>query len=104
MPPHSPCPTRPSAAYIEQETQSDAEAFSEGFKRLGLGPLVGMRTWGGQIWCRNGGWQQDGGAVQLPETGAYSGDEWLIEGRGVEPDVEVDNLSWATFHGADAQV
>ena len=29
---------------------------------------------------------------------------WLIEQRGVEPDIVVDNLPHATFAGADAQL
>jgi tricorn protease len=38
--------------------------------------------------------------------GVYSADgkEWLIEGHGVEPDIEVDNLPHATFNGEDAQL
>src|SRR5262249_17818767 len=31
-------------------TSSDGEAFTEGFKRLGLGKVIGTRTWGGEIW------------------------------------------------------
>ena len=34
----------------DHETASDGEAFSEGFKRLNLGKVIGMRTWGGEIW------------------------------------------------------
>src|SRR5262249_4238476 len=33
----------------DQFTASDGEAFTEGFKRLGLGKAIGMRTWGGEI-------------------------------------------------------
>ena len=42
--------------------------------------------------------------MQLPETGAFGGGQWLVEGRGVEPDVEVDNPPWATYGGEDAQL
>jgi tricorn protease len=34
----------------DQHTASDGEAFAEGFRRLGLGKIVGMRTWGGEVW------------------------------------------------------
>jgi tricorn protease len=34
---------------VDQYTASDGEAFAEGFRRLGLGPVIGMRTWGGEI-------------------------------------------------------
>ena len=35
---------------VDQNTASDGEAFAEGFRRLGLGPVIGERTWGGEIW------------------------------------------------------
>ncbi|UCF38133.1 MAG: PD40 domain-containing protein, partial [Acidobacteriota bacterium] len=31
-------------------TASDGEAFADGFRRLGLGKVIGTRTWGGEIW------------------------------------------------------
>jgi tricorn protease len=38
-------------------------------------------------------------------SGAYGPEgEWLIEGHGVSPDIEVDNLPHATFNGEDAQL
>ena len=90
---------------VDQQTQSNAEAFAEGFRRAGLGPVVGMRTWGGQIWVAHGQWLQDGGRLSIAEIGAYGEEgEWLIEGHGVEPDVHVDNPPHATYHGADAQL
>ena len=93
------------AVLVDQQTQSNAEAFAEGFRRFGLGPVVGMRTWGGQIWMAHGQWLQDGGRLGIPEIGAYGAEgEWLIEGSGVEPDVRVDNPPHATFMGADAQL
>ena len=48
---------------------------------------------------------QDGGHLGMPEIGAYNSQgEWHIEGRGVTPDVVVDNLPAATFNGEDAQL
>ncbi|HUP24067.1 MAG TPA: S41 family peptidase [Thermoanaerobaculia bacterium] len=35
---------------VDEQTASDGEAFAEGFRRLGLGPVIGTRTWGGEIW------------------------------------------------------
>lgn len=90
---------------IDQNTASDGEAFSEGFRRLGLGKLIGVRTWGGEIWLSSGNRLVDNGIATAAETGVYSPDgEWLIEGWGVEPDITVDNLPYATFKGNDAQL
>lgn len=86
-------------------TASDGEAFSEGFRRLGLGQLIGTRTWGGEIWLSAQRWLVDGGMATAAEIGVYGPDGvWLIEGHGVEPDVVVDNLPHATFAGRDAQL
>ena len=86
-------------------TASDGEAFSEGFRRLGLGKVIGTRTWGGEIWLSARPWLQDRGMATAAETGVYGPEgEWLIEGHGVDPDMVVDNLPKATFDGKDAQL
>ena len=88
-----------------ERTASDGEAFSEGFRRLGLGPVIGMRTWGGEIWLTSSNRLVDGGIATAAEFGVYGPEgEWLIEGWGVEPDIVVDNLPHATFKGEDAQL
>lgn len=90
---------------VDQRTASDGEAFAEGFRRLGLGKVIGMRTWGGEIWLSSSNFLVDKGIATAAETGVYGPEgEWLIEGRGVEPDIVVDNLPAATFRGGDAQL
>jgi tricorn protease len=90
---------------MDEITASDGEAFSEGFRRLGLGKLIGTRTWGGEIWLSSGNRLVDNGIATAAETGVYSPDgEWLIEGWGVEPDIKVDNLPHESFLGKDAQL
>jgi tricorn protease len=86
-------------------TASDGEAFSEGFRRLGLGKVIGMRTWGGEIWLSANNRVEDNGIATAAETGVYGPEgKWLIEGRGVDPDILVDNPPHATFEGKDAQL
>jgi len=88
----------------DQNTASDGEAVIEGFRRLGLGKIIGMRTWGGEIWLNSSNRLSDGGLARAPMDGVYADGEWLIEGHGVEPDIVVDNLPHATFNGGDAQL
>ena len=89
----------------DQETASDGEAFTEGFKRLGLGKVIGTRTWGGEIWLSFDNILADNGIATAAEIGVYGPDgKWLIEGHGVDPDIVVDNLPHATFSGNDAQL
>jgi tricorn protease len=90
---------------VDQKTASDGEAFAEGFRRLGLGEVIGMRTWGGEIWLSSSNRLSDGGLARAPMTGVYGPEgEWLIEQIGVVPDIVVDNLPHATFNGEDAQL
>lgn len=90
---------------VDQETASDGEAFAEGFKRLGLGPVIGARTWGGEIWLSATNVLTDGGVARAPMMGVYGPErKWLVEQEGVIPDIEVDNLPHATFLGKDAQL
>ncbi len=89
----------------DQQTASDGEAISEGFRRLGLGKVIGMRTWGGEIWLSGGNRMVDNGAATAAENGVFGPEgTWLIEGRGVEPDITVDNLPMESFKGKDAQL
>ncbi|MEM7586528.1 MAG: S41 family peptidase [Acidobacteriota bacterium] len=90
---------------VDERTASDGEAFAEGFRRLGLGKVIGTRTWGGEIWLTSSNVLVDRGIATAGEFGVYGPEgEWLIEGHGVEPDIVVDNLPHATFHGGDAQL
>ncbi len=87
-------------------TASDGEAFTEGFKRLHLGKVMGTRTWGGEIWLSANDFEKDGGIATAAEMGVYGaqGKHWLIEGHGVDPDIVVDDLPHATYEGSDAQL
>lgn len=90
---------------VDENTASDGEAFADGFRRLGLGKVMGKRTWGGEIWLSSANRLTDGGLARAPMMGVYGPEgEWLIEGHGLEPDIEVDNLPHATFQGKDAQL
>jgi len=86
-------------------TASDGEAFTEGFRRLALGKVIGVRTWGGEIWLSASNRLADSGIATAAETGVYGPEgKWLIEGHGVEPDLVIDDLPHATFQGSDAQL
>ena len=89
----------------DQVTASDGEAITEGFRRLGLGKVIGMRTWGGEIWLSADNRLVDNGIASAAELGVYGPEgKWLIEGHGVDPDIVVDNLPFETFKGKDAQL
>jgi tricorn protease len=90
---------------VNEFTASDGEAFAEGFRRLGLGKVIGTRTWGGEIWLTSSNVLVDRGIATAAEFGVYGPEgAWLIEGHGVDPDIVVDNLPHATYKGGDAQL
>ncbi|WP_028100337.1 S41 family peptidase [Pseudoduganella violaceinigra] len=91
---------------VDELTYSDGETFAAGIKSLGLAPLVGKRTAGAGVWLSDRNRLADNGMVRVAETGQFSeaDGQWLIEGAGVAPDVEVDNLPHATYTGRDRQL
>lgn len=94
----------PIVVLMNERTASDGEAFAEGFRRLGLGELIGTRTWGGEIWLSSSNFLADRGIATAAEQGVFADGQWLIEGWGVDPDTVVDNLPVATWRGGDAQL
>ncbi len=97
--------TGPLVTLLNEDSASDGDIFPGAFKALELGPLIGKRSWGGIIGITNLGPLMDGGTVFVPQfaTASASG-EWVIEGVGVSPDIEVDNPPEAVLRGEDAQL
>lgn len=90
---------------INESTASDGETMANGVRRLGLGTLIGTRTWGGGIWLRSINTLVDRGIISAAENGSFvAGEGWVVEGDGIAPDVVVDNNPAATFRGADQQL
>ena len=88
-----------------ESTYSDGETFSEAVRRLQLGTLIGTPTAGAGVWLTASNRLLDNGIARVAEFGLFvPGEGWLIEGRGVAPDIEVDNPPRATFEGGDAQL
>ena len=98
--------TGPMVALIDEFSASDGDIFPFRFKTLGLGKLIGKRTWGGVVGIREPLPLTDGGNLFKPEFAPYSkeGKGWIIEGQGVEPDIFVDNDPAKEFRGEDQQL
>ncbi len=91
---------------INQYSASDGDLFPFRFRELGLGKLVGKRTWGGVIGIGGPQPLTDGGVLNTPMSRPYAkdGSDWIIEGIGVEPDIVVDNDPAREFRGEDQQL
>jgi len=57
---------------------------------MGQGPLIGTRTWGGLVGLSGNARLVDGGFLSVPQFGIFNEKgEWIVEGVGVSPDIEV---------------
>jgi tricorn protease len=80
----------PKVMLINGYSSSGGDAFPYFFKKLGLGKLIGTRTWGGLVGISGNARLVDGGYISVPRFGVFDKDEgWIIEGIGVYPDIEV---------------
>ena len=95
----------PMVCLINHYSASDGDIFPYYFRKYGLGPLIGTRTWGGVVGIRGYSPLVDGGYVTRPEFGSYGPEgRWVIEGHGVDPDIEVDNRDDLVAQGRDPQL
>ncbi|MBN2367272.1 MAG: PD40 domain-containing protein, partial [Calditrichaeota bacterium] len=96
----------PKVCLMDEYSASDGDLFPYRFKKLGLGPLIGKRTWGGVVGIRGSLPLIDGGSLNKPEFASFNveGTEWIIEGYGVEPDIFVDNDPAKEYQGIDQQL
>jgi tricorn protease len=95
----------PMACILNQNSASDGDIFPWMFRNAKLGPLIGMRSWGGVVGITSRGPLIDGGGCNVPEFG--HGDargQWAVEGHGVDPDIEVENDPKAELEGRDPQL
>ena len=95
----------PMVALLDGNSASDGDIFPAMFREAGLGPLIGKRSWGGVVGISNRGNLIDGGVVFVPGSAFASKEgQWIIEGYGVDPDIEVDNDPKSEIAGRDAQL
>lgn len=71
-----------------------------------MGTVIGLRSWGGVVGIRGSLPFIDGGDLRKPEFASYSAEEskWIIEGHGVEPDIEIRNDPTKEYQGIDQQL
>ena len=98
-------PAGPLVALTNETAGSDGDIFSHAFKLMGLGPLVGKRTWGGVIGIRPRHRLADGTVTTQPEYSHFFDDVgWRLENYGTDPDIEVDNAPHDYREGKDPQL
>jgi len=95
----------PKAMLINGWSGSGGDAFPYYFRKAGLGPLVGTRTWGGLIGISGNPQPIDGGYVSAPTFGFWNTQgDWDVEGYGVDPDYNIENAPHEMVAGRDPQL
>ena len=91
---------------MNEFSASDGDLFPYRFREHRIGKLIGKRSWGGVVGIRGSLPLLDGGYLNRPEFSRYDveGKEWIIEGRGVTPDIIVDNDPAKEYAGGDEQL
>ncbi len=96
----------PKVMLLDEFSASDGDIVAYRFKKYKLGKVVGKRSWGGVVGIRGSLPFLDGGFLNKPEFSRYDveGQEWIMEGHGVDPDIVVDNDPAKEFAGIDEQL
>jgi tricorn protease len=97
-------PVGHAAVLAEEKNFSDGELFLETWRRMKIGPIIGVRTAGGEVGSGGGHSLIDGGSINPPNYGTYADGKWVIEGEGVDPDIWVDQDQAAVLAGRDPQL
>jgi tricorn protease len=98
-------PRGPVVAVANEFSGSDGDIVNAAIKALGVGPVVGTRTWGGTIGIDMRYHLVDGTLVTQPRYATWmSGPGWGIENHGVDPDIEVTHTPQDWAAGRDPQL
>ena len=96
----------PKVCLINKYSASDGDLFPWGFRALGLGKLIGTRTWGGIVGISGPLPYMDGTDIRVPFFTSYDPKtgQWIIENHGVDPDILIDNDPIKEWNGEDQQL
>jgi tricorn protease len=95
----------PKVMLINHYSSSGGDAFPYYFRKKGLGKVIGTRTWGGLVGMSGNASLVDGGYIAVPRFGIYNEKgEWIIEGIGVKPDIEVVDKPHLVAKGKDPSI
>jgi tricorn protease len=95
----------PKLMMIDQDAGSGGDYLPYAFRELGIGPLLGTRTWGGLIGIYTNPPLIDGGTLTVPFFRFYdTNGQWSVENEGVAPDIAVELDPLASNAGRDSQL
>ncbi len=94
----------PKVMIVNELAGSGGDLMPWMFRNMGIGPLVGTRTWGGLVGIWDVPPLVDGGFITAPRGGFFTEDGWAVENEGVAPDIEVEMTPKEVIAGGDPQL
>jgi tricorn protease len=95
----------PKVMVINQFAGSGGDAMPWYFRKAGIGPLIGVRTWGGLVGIGGYPLLMDGGRITAPRWAIYGlHGQWEVENHGIAPDIEVEQDPKLMREGHDPQL
>lgn len=94
----------PKVLITDETAGSGGDLFPWMWRKFGLGPIIGKRTWGGLVGILGFPPFIDGGNVTAPNLAIWTEDGWVVENEGVPVDIEVEQLPSEINKGKDPQL
>jgi len=95
----------PKAMIIDETAGSGGDLLPWMWRKFGMGPLIGRRTWGGLVGVLGFPVLMDGGSITAPNLAIWTAEEgWTVENEGVPPDIEVEQMPADVIAGRDPQL
>jgi tricorn protease len=95
----------PKVMLIDETAGSGGDLLPWMFRKFGIGPLIGQRTWGGLVGTLGFPVLMDGGSITAPNLAIWTAEEgWVVENEGVPPDIEVEQTPADVIAGRDPQL
>ena len=95
----------PKVMLINESAGSGGDALPYMFHQRQIGPLIGMRTWGGLVGTLGVPQTIDGGGITAPGLAFYDlQGKWAVENEGIAPDIEVEYTPADVIKGHDPQL
>lgn len=95
----------PKVMIIDEGAGSGGDMLPYMFRKFGIGPLVGKRTWGGLVGIGRYPVLMDGGTVTAPSFAIWSPEGgFIVENEGIAPDYDVTMTPKDVIAGKDPQL
>jgi tricorn protease len=94
----------PKVMLIDETAGSGGDMLPFMFRKMGVGTLIGRRTWGGLVGVLGFPVLMDGGSVSAPNLAIWTEEGFIVENEGVPPDIEVEQLPSEVIAGKDPQL